>query len=315
MMAGSFDHVVILIFENATRQLVLENDYMNSLRKHGVFLENAYGLMHPSQPNYIALIGGDTFGFNSDDPQWVAPYIYTPDPNGQPAVTSIVDLIESKGLTWKVYPENMQTLDILQPPPQLFPPGPPVPVPNVLPPFPPIGPRASSKSDPLFARRHVPFLSFPSIVTNPNRVANLELNAQATFASDVASGQLPSYSWYIPNLINDGHSIKASDGSIQVALPGPQNMANIAAFLQEFLGADPIARFPPKTLIVITFDEAFPYTEYEIYTLLIGDMLPAGTSRHEPYNHYSLVRSIEDNFEIGHMGRNDAAAKPYWFLC
>jgi hypothetical protein len=48
--------------------------------------------------------------------------------------------------------------------------------------------------------------------------------------------------------------------------------------------------------------------------LLIGDMLQAGTTRHEPYNHFSLLRSVEVNFGLGTLGRNDAAASPYWFL-
>jgi hypothetical protein len=34
----------------------------------------------------------------------------------------------------------------------------------------------------------------------------------------------------------------------------------------------------------------------------------------EPYNHYSLLRSIEDNWSLGSLRRNDATARPYWFL-
>jgi hypothetical protein len=43
-------------------------------------------------------------------------------------------------------------------------------------------------------------------------------------------------------------------------------------------------------------------------------MLQAGTTRMEPYNHYSLLRSVEANFGTATLGRNDAAAAPYWFL-
>lgn len=69
------------------------------------------------------------------------------------------------------------------------------------------------------------------------------------------------------------------------------------------------------TLIYITFDEAYPYSDpYAIYSLLIGDMLPAGTQRFEPYNHYSQLASVEINFGLGSLRRNDAAARPWWFL-
>ncbi|HEY4087322.1 MAG TPA: alkaline phosphatase family protein [Bryobacteraceae bacterium] len=303
-MPKHFDRVVIVMLENAACELVLQNPYMNALRKQGVFLETAFGLTHPSQPNYIALVAGDVFGFNGDDPYWVAPYITSKDPNSEPPVTSIVDLLEAKGLTWKAYAENLQAVDIAQPPDIFFEPP--------DPPYPPLGPAKDAQSDPLFARRHVPFLSFPNVVSNPSRAAKI-VNAQATFEADLAAGKLPNFCLYAPNLLNDGHSVE-HDGKLVSVEPGPENMANIAAFLQRFLGDDPLTRFPPRTLIAITFDEAFPYNKYDIYTLLIGDMLVAGTSRGEPYNNYSLLRSIEDNFGLGSLGRNDVTASPYWFV-
>jgi len=303
-MARSFDHVVIVMLENASRTLVLQNAYMKSLLKKGVFLSNAIGVTHPSQPNYILSIAGDTFGFNGDNPFWVAPYITSTDPNSQLPVTSIIDLLEAKGLTWKSYAENIQPVDIAQPPAILFP--------TSDSPYPPIGPDPTSSSDPMFARRHVPCLSFPNIVTNPARAANI-VNAQSQFESDLASRKLPNFSWYSPNLINDGHSTIVN-GKVTPAMPSAQTIDNIATFLNGFLGGHPLAKFPPRTLIVVTFDESFPYSEYDIYTLLIGDMLAAGTSRDRPYNHYSLLRSIELNFGIGGLGRNDASAEPYWFV-
>ena len=302
-MATVFEHVVIVMLENASRALVLQNAYMKSLLTKGVFLANAIGVTHPSQPNYILSVAGDTFGYNGDDSFWVAPYITSTEPNSQPPVTSIVDLLEAQGLTWKSYAENLQPSDIAQPPVLMFPPP--------DPPYPPIGPNPAPDSDPLFARRHVPCLSFPNIVSIPARAANI-VNA-LDMDSDLASGNFPNYSWYSPNLINDGHSTIVN-GVVTAAMPSSQTIDNIATFLNIFLGDDPLTKFPPRTLIVITFDESFPYSEYDIYTLLIGDMLEAGTSRSEPYNHYSLLRSIELNFGIGSLERNDASAEPYWFV-
>jgi len=168
-----------------------------------------------------------------------------------------------------------------------------------------------------FTRRHVPFLSFPSIVSNPKRLAKV-VNANE-FEEDLKNGTLPHYSFYTPNLINDGHSLP--DGSFVEKkfykdLGGDTaQIDQVAAFLKGFLGDDPIAKFPPETLIVITFDEAYPYQyDYGVYTLLIADFLEAGTINSEPVNHYNLLASVEDNFGIGNMKRNDAIARPYWFL-
>lgn len=291
-MGIAFERVVIVMLENSTRANVMANPYMNALRSMGVFLSNSYGVTHSSQPNYINAVAGDTFGLYNDTPGYVQ-WIYST--NSDHPVTSIVDLLEARGLSWKAYAEDL-------PPDYIV---------NAVAGF-PSGTIPDDQGN--FARKHVPFLSFPNIIQNPGRAANIVDAKQ--FQLDLAAGALPSYSWYTPNLINDGHSLDPAESRKDPKDSDRHtNIRNLAKFLQEFLGDDPVARFPPETLIVITFDEAYPYHDaYEIYSLLIGDMLPAGTVRSEPYNHYSLLRSIEDNFGLGSLKRNDAVAAPYWFL-
>lgn len=71
--------------------------------KKGTLFTNYFGLSRPSQPNYIGLIAGDTF-------QDTFPYgngdINLPNPLASTANSTIVDLLEAKGLSWKVYIEN-----------------------------------------------------------------------------------------------------------------------------------------------------------------------------------------------------------------
>ena len=292
-MGLAFERIVIVMLENSIRSNVLDNAYMSALRRKGVFLSNSYGVTHSSQPNYIVSVAGDTFGFTNDDLGYVQ-WIYETGPN-VPPVTSIVDLLEARGLSWRSYAEDL--------PPSYK---------KYINPDPPYTPIPPDKG--YFARKHVPFLSFPNIISVSERLANIVDAAE--FETDLANGNLPNYSWYTPNLINDGHSLtpeqKAKDPR---DTDRHTNIKNIEAFLEGFLSDDPIAKFPPETLVVITFDEAYPYYDpYEIYTLLIGDMLPAGTTRTEPYNHYSLLRAVEKNFGLGTLKRNDAAATPYWFL-
>jgi acid phosphatase len=291
-MGIAFERIVIVMLENSTRANVLANPYMRALRSKGVFLANALGVTHSSQPNYILSIGGDTFGIVDDTPGYVQ-WIYS-NPVDAPPVSSIVDLLEAQGLTWKAYAEDLSPEN------------------KPLTTSPPDSPPPADKFP--FARKHVPFLSYPSITSNPDRLARI-VNAQQ-FEIDLANGTLPAYSWYTPNLINDGHSLSEKEGRHD---PTDQdrhvNIDNIARFLHRFLGDDPIAKFPPETLICITFDEAYPYHDsYAIYSLLIGDMLPAGTVRLEPYNHYSQLASVELNFGLGSLWRNDASARPWWFL-
>lgn len=310
-MGIAFQQIVIVMLENSLRADVMANPYMDRLRKKGVFLSNSQGVTHSSQPNYIVSVAGDSFGLYNDTPgyvQWIYDNhgIYSKHP-----VTCIVDLLEERGFSWRAYAEDLpdgyvdaaaqefltaQENYLKSKPTQ-------PPTPAQLPVIPP-------DPDP-FARKHVPFLSFPNVITKAHRRANI-VNADQ-FEKDIQNGKLPKYSWYTPNLINDGHNAptggKGKDGDAAARI---QNIAN---FLERFLSDDPISKFPPETLIVITFDEAYPYHDpYEIYTLLIGDMLQAGTTNTQPCNHYSLLRSVEVNFGLGSFRRNDTSARPYWFL-
>lgn len=288
-MGIAFERIAIVMLENSTRANVLANPYMNALLTKGVFLSGSTGVTHPSQPNYILSIGGDTFDICDDSPG----YVKWLDASTSP-ISNIVDLLEAQSLTWRCYAEDLPEGYIAATADGY---------PDTIPP-----------DEGYFARKHVPFLSYPNIVTNPERLANIVDATQ--FEQDLANGDLPNYIWYTPNLIDDGHSLtpeqEAEDPDNS---NGHVNIENIAAFLSTFLGDDPVSKFPPETLIVITFDEVLPYQEpYDIYTLLIGDMLQAGTTVTTPYNHFSMLRSIEVNFGLESLERNDVTAMPWWFL-
>lgn len=69
------------------------------LLKEGILLDNFNAITHPSEPNYVAAAGGDNFGIINDD------YYNIP-----ANVSSIFDLLEQKGLTWKVYQEDIPSV-------------------------------------------------------------------------------------------------------------------------------------------------------------------------------------------------------------
>lgn len=56
-------HVVVVVDENQAFWQVIDNKhapYLNRAAKAGAIFTNAHGIMHPSQPNYIALFAGFT---------------------------------------------------------------------------------------------------------------------------------------------------------------------------------------------------------------------------------------------------------------
>lgn len=93
-----FEHIVTIVFENKGFDTVIGNPLMpkfNKLAKDYTLLTQYYALGHPSLPNYIGLIGGDTFGIDQDCKDC---FVNAP---------SLPELIQASGRTWKTYQEDM----------------------------------------------------------------------------------------------------------------------------------------------------------------------------------------------------------------
>ena len=75
-----YDHVVVVMLENHSYAQILGGPapYINgTLRVQGANITGAFGLQHPSQPNYYWLFSGSNQGIVSDTPP-VAPFISAP---------------------------------------------------------------------------------------------------------------------------------------------------------------------------------------------------------------------------------------------
>lgn len=97
-LVPNFEHIALIIFENKEFGSVIGSPLMpnyNKLASEYTLLTQYYAVIHPSLPNYIALMGGDTFDitYNCTDCFIDAP--------------SLPDLIEATGRTWKTYQEDM----------------------------------------------------------------------------------------------------------------------------------------------------------------------------------------------------------------
>jgi len=192
--------------------------------------------------------------------------------------TNLVDLLAQKDVTWKAYIENL---------PQ----------------------DKTKQSKGLYFRKHNPFISFTNIRTNPDRLARI-VHADE-LAHDIANNTLPQFAWYTPNIQNDGHT---PPDSFEPGNPA-RRVDFIAKFVEGFLPpllAQP--KFRTGTLVIVTFDESVPHSDNHIYTALLGDRVPVGMIISERYDHYSLLRTVEENFALGTLGRNDATARPFSFL-
>ena len=169
-MAGNapraFDRVLIIMFENMYRSYVLQNPYMRRLAEQGLDMRNYFGVMHPSQTNYIASIAGELCNVTYDDR-----------PPRQLRQNTLVDLLEraSPPVSWNAYMDSYQ------------------PTQN------PWSPGLVPQDQFPYLIKHNPFSSFQNITSNPTRWANITNELQ--FFEDVANGTLPQYAWFTPKYV------------------------------------------------------------------------------------------------------------------
>ena len=68
-LVPDFRHIVIIVFENKEFGTVIASPkmpYFNQLAKSYTLLTQFYAVTRPSLPNYLSMIGGDTFGVTFD---------------------------------------------------------------------------------------------------------------------------------------------------------------------------------------------------------------------------------------------------------
>lgn len=155
-----FDRAMIVIFENTNYSATMKQPYFAKLAKDGANFSNFLAITHPSQGNYVALTSGSLNGVRNDK---------TVDIDS----TNIADLLEAKGLTWKVYAEGYP------------------------------GGCFKGTSTGGYVRKHNPFISYLNIQRNPARCANIVPAAQLDI--DIAQNKVPNYMFYVPDVRNDGH--------------------------------------------------------------------------------------------------------------
>ena len=243
-----FDHIVFVVFENTNYSAAMKQPFFASLATKGANFSNFLALTHPSQANYIALTSGSMNGVKGDGKV---------DLN----VQNVVDLLEAKNLTWKVYVEDY--------------PG------NCF----------TGDSSGNYARKHNPLISYVDIQKNPSRCGKI-VNA-TQFDKDIASGSLPNYVFFVPNLKDDGHDTG-------VAYADKWYSQKFGPLLNN-------ADFMKNTVLVSTFDESGASAKNQIYTSVVGPAVKAGDYP-QNLDIYSLLILVEQNWNLGNLGKSDATA-------
>ena len=275
--AHHFDRVVIIVLENGDYEAAVKDKNLADLAAHGASFSNFHALFHPSYPNYLAMIAGTDFGVHERSHFLADRQINFPNDT---AHKTIADRLIASGMDFKNYAEELPQgncpyrIDVQH-------------VAN------------SKKGD--YVRRHVPFLSFREVQEKwCDRVVRVDSADDNNFFLKDAKAGLVAYSFYSPNMNNDGHNTK-----LQVA----------AEWLHNFLDNTFSEKLRKGTLVIVTFDESEHNADNRIFTLFLGDMVKESKEQDSKvlgryYTHYNVLRTIEDNFGLEPLASGDRNATP-----
>jgi hypothetical protein len=104
--------------------------------------------------------------------------------------------------------------------------------------------------------KHNPFSSFAGVVSSQTRWERIVGDPQLWI--DVKAGELPEYAWLTPDMWNDGHYVRGT--TKEPPQRAPELVDQAAQWLEWFFATlrfpGPELLLPPRTLVVVTFDES-----------------------------------------------------------
>ncbi len=240
-----FAHIFVIVMENKEYGSVIGSSgapYLNSLAGQYGLATNYFAIGHPSLPNYLALIGGSTFGITSD---CTGCFVDKP---------SLVDQLEAAGKTWNAYMEGM-------------------PSPCKL------GDYGS------YAQKHDPFIYFDGVRKDAARCGRIVPFDK--FPIDLQAGSLPDFVWITPDLCHDAHDCPLATGDDWLKQWVPAILAS--------------PEWKAGSVLFITFDEGQGNHGCckvaqggRVATLVISPYGKPGFQSAQPYDHYALLRTVED---------------------
>ncbi len=314
-------HVFIIVLENESFDRSFGDSsrapYLaDSLVRKGALLRQYYGIGHVSLDNYIAMISGiaPNPSTQSDCGRFIEFARTGTAPDGQPvgngcvypgSVKTIANQLEGRHLRWKAYMEDMGN----DPPRESATCGhPQIGAPDLT-------VRATATDQ--YAAKHDPFVYFHAIIDSP-MCAESVVSLRGLEHDLRSPSTTPNYAFITPSLCHDGHDMPCKNGE-------PGGLVSANDFLAHWVPI--ITRSPAFQdggLLIITFDEASsadasaccdepsgPNTQFpgthgpgggRIGAVLLSRYIAPGTVSDIPYNHYSMLRSVEDIFALPHLG-------------
>ncbi|MGW4645549.1 alkaline phosphatase family protein [Kitasatospora sp. NPDC004289] len=135
-----------------------------------------------------------------------------------------------------------------------------------------------------YAQKHNPWFGFSNVPTNTALT-------MTQFPTDYTT--LPKVSFVVPDLCNDMHDCSVGTGD---------------TWIKNKLGAYATWAQTHNSMLVVTFDEDNRLSGNRIPTVFYGQHVTPGSSTATTYNHYSVLRTLEDLAGLSTHAGNAASA-------
>lgn len=277
------DRIIVLVLENQEASSILsanpgesKTPLLRSLALQQRIAMNYYGVTHPSEPNYISMIAGDDFGFDSDAGSCFTRKIkFSCHKSDAP---NLVDDLEAKNIPWAVLMQSMPSSGYLG---------------------------ADYFFNTTYAEKHNPFVFFSDIAHNPRRMSHIHpMGTPDTilpYLADVKTA--PRFLYVVPDLCHDMHGAPECADKHDLY---KQSDAYVSELIRLIMRAP---AFTDQSAIIVTWDEGV--TNEGCCGLASGGgrvativfkRRPKALRSHISYNHYSLLTTIESVWGLRLLG-------------
>ena len=184
--------------------------------------------------------------------------------NGTVTQDNIVRALLAKGKTWKSYAESIPSVGYTG--------G------TVYP----------------YVKYHNPMAYFSDVINSPAQTANLVGLGQ--LSTDVAAGQLPNFTYIVPNLEHDAHDCP---GGASATCSDSTKLATADQWMQTNI--DPILhspQFQQDGLLIVWWDEGAGGTQ-QVATVFYGPKVAPGSKTGTYYQHQSTLRTMAEALQLG----------------
>ena len=180
------------------------------------------------------------------------------------AADNIASQLETAGRSWKAYMESMPS------------------------------PCFVGDGQALYRQKHNPFIYYDNVRTDPARCNKIVPLTQ--LEADLQANALPDYVWITPNMCNSMHDCSIATGDAWLKTWAPRILASPA--------------WQNNGVLFVTFDDGNTDSGCCTYaaggkidTLVISPLVKPGFTSNVPYDHYSLLRTIEEAWGLPLLGK------------